>query len=81
MPCSGAEAGATSDMPFRSPDNGVYTGDGDAQNGDLATLASDAPVADGRSGLATMLLVSATMLLLGLGLFAVRWSARRLGDG
>lgn len=33
------------------------------------------------SGISEILVVSGTLLIVGLGLFALRWSARRLGDG
>ena len=79
-PAPGVEAGGTPDMPFLSPDHGVSTRTGEAENGDLANLASKASVADDRGGLSTMILVSSTMLLVGLGLFAFRWRARHLGD-
>ena len=75
----GAEAGGASEMPVRSPDHGVSTRIGEAENGDLANVASKASVADDRGGLSTMILVSSTMLLVGLGLFAFRWRARHLG--
>ena len=33
------------------------------------------------SNWSTLVIVAATLLIAGLGLFALRWSARRLGDG
>ncbi len=74
----GATATDTSQMPVQSPDDGTYTSNGEAQNGSLATLADQAPGAGERSGPSTMIVVSGTMLIVGLGLFAIRWRARRL---
>ncbi len=74
----GATATDTSQMPVQSPDDGTYTKNGEAQNGSLATLADQAPGAGERSGPSTMIVVSGTMLIVGLGLFAIRWRARRL---
>jgi hypothetical protein len=52
---------------------GVFSGSGDiAGDGGLLSLRDDA------SGLSVMFVVAGTLLLVGLGLFALRWSARRL---
>ena len=54
-------------------DGGVFVGSGDiAGEGGLMSLRDDA------SGLSVMFVVAGTLLLVGLGLFALRWSARRL---
>jgi hypothetical protein len=54
-------------------DGGVFSGSGDiAGEGSLMSLRDDA------SGLSVMFVVAGTLLLVGLGLFALRWSARRL---
>lgn len=54
-------------------DGGVFSGAGDvAGDGALVALRDDA------SGLSVMFVVAGTLLLVGLGLFALRWSARRL---
>jgi hypothetical protein len=54
-------------------DGGVFSGSGDiAGDGSVMSLRDDA------SGLSVMFVVAGTLLLVGLGLFALRWSARRL---
>lgn len=54
-------------------DVGVFVGSGDiAGEGGPMSLRDDA------SGLSVMVVVAGTLLLVGLGLFALRWSARRL---
>ena len=54
-------------------DGGVFSGSGDiAGDGSLVALRDDT------SGLSVMFVVAGTLLLVGLGLFALRWSARRL---
>jgi hypothetical protein len=66
---SGSIAPAASD----DADGGVFSGSGDiAGEGSLMALRDDA------SGLSVMFVVAGTLLLVGLGLFALRWSARRL---
>ncbi len=64
----------------------VFSGDdGDraleAQRQDAGDMAAEASIRDDSTGLSTLMVVAATLLLAGLGLFALRWSARRLGDG
>lgn len=64
----------------------VFSGDdGDgrleAQRQDAGDMAGDAFIRDDGTGLSTLAIVAATLLIAGLGLFALRWSARRLGDG
>jgi hypothetical protein len=54
-------------------DGGVFSGSGDvAGDGALMALRDDV------SGLSVMFVVAGTLLLVGLGVFALRWSARRL---
>ena len=64
----------------------VFTGDdGDgrleAERQDAGDMAGEAFIRDDGTGLSTLVVVAATLLVAGLGLFALRWSARRLGDG
>lgn len=54
-------------------DGGVFSGSGDIA-GDDALM----PLREDASGLSVMFVVAGTLLLVGLGLFALRWSARRL---
>ena len=44
-------------------------------------MARDAALRDDATGSSTLLIVALTLLIAGLGLFALRWTARRLGDG
>jgi hypothetical protein len=58
-------------------------GDGllEAQRQDADDMAREAALRDDGTGLSTLLIVALTLLIAGLGLFALRWTARRLGDG
>jgi hypothetical protein len=66
---------------------GVFSGDdGDAasqasQRQDAAEMAKGAPIQDDGSGVSVVVVVALTLLIAGLGLFALRWTNRRLGDG
>jgi pyruvate/2-oxoglutarate dehydrogenase complex dihydrolipoamide acyltransferase (E2) component len=66
---------------------GVFSGDdGDAasqasQRQDAAEMAKGAPIQDDGSGVSVIVVVALTLLIAGLGLFALRWTNRRLGDG
>ena len=65
-------------------EGGVFSGDGEdtaAQRQAEAEMAQDAAIRDDASGMSALAVVAATLLLAGLGLFALRWTARRLGDG
>lgn len=53
--------------------------DGSSGTNDLTSNA-EGTVAGERNGPSTMLVVSGVFLFVGLGLFAIRWSARRFGD-
>jgi hypothetical protein len=63
-----------------SGDDGDAATDG-AQRQDAGDMAADASIRDDATGLSVLIVVAATLLVAGLGLFALRWSARRLGDG
>jgi hypothetical protein len=70
-----------------SGEGGVFSGDdGDAasqaaQRQDAAEIARGASIQDAGSGVSTLVVVALTLLIAGLGLFALRWSNRRFGDG
>jgi anti-sigma factor RsiW len=51
--------------------------------GDIAAAApeSEAAIQDDPSGLSTLAVIAGSLLIVGLGAFALRWTARRLGDG
>jgi hypothetical protein len=66
---------------------GVFSGDGgdggerssaDGQRQDVNDMTADASIREENSGFSTLMIVAATLLIAGLGLFALRWSARRL---
>jgi anti-sigma factor RsiW len=70
-------------------EGGVFTGgdDGDqaaespaGRNGTAAS-PEDAAIRDDPSGLSVLVVLAGALLIMGLGLFGLRWSARRLGDG
>lgn len=63
-----------------------YGDDGDAasqgvQRQESAESSRDATLQDDGSGLSVLFVVALTLLIAGLGLFALRWTSRRLGDG
>ena len=63
-------------------EGGVFSGDGEdsaAQRQDAAEMALEAAIRDDATGASALAVVAATLLLAGLGLFALRWTARRLG--
>lgn len=63
---------------------GVFSGDdgepesGGGQRQDGTDMATDASIRDDASGASTLAVVAATLLLAGLGIFALRWTSRRL---
>jgi hypothetical protein len=46
----------------------------------VAAPSSEVNVRDDASGLSILLVVAGSLLIVGLGLFALRWSARRFGS-
>jgi hypothetical protein len=68
-------------------DGGVFSGDdGDAasqaaQRQDAAEMAREAAIRDDTSGRSALFVLGTALLIAGLGLFALRWTNRRLGDG
>ena len=82
----GAQASSPSIATGLSPDQALGNIPESATNGAAAAgpdnaSAADLSVRDNASGVSAILVVAATLTILGLGLFAIRWSARRLGDG
>ena len=79
--------GMSSDDPLdrMQADGYVFNGsegfaiDGDQQRETVQVTAEEASLRDDPSGISAMVVIGGTMLILGLGLFALRWSARRLG--
>jgi hypothetical protein len=68
---------------FGTDDGSVFTGGGEAADpvARQSDAAAEVAAAAERSGLSTLVIVAGAMLIAGLGLFGLRWSARRLGDG
>ncbi len=48
---------------------------------DIASAPEDSAIRDDASGLSTLMVLAGVATVLGLGLFGLRWSARRFGDG
>ena len=63
-----------------SGDDGAAPSDGVARQ-DAADTTADASIRDDASGMSVLIVVALTLLIAGLGLFALRWTSRRLGDG
>ncbi|MGP1674083.1 MAG: hypothetical protein ACTS8Z_02580 [Candidatus Limnocylindrales bacterium] len=66
-------------------DGGLFSGAGDTATGidrasDNERLAAEGAIRDDRTGLSVLGVVAGALLILGFGLFALRWTARRLGD-
>ncbi len=80
----GSDRMAVSAAPEASLTNeGVFAGGnpeelGSAGGGDIAGEGSLLAIRDDASGLSAMFVVAGALLIAGLGLFALRWSARRL---
>jgi hypothetical protein len=80
----GQETLAMSADPEQSGDaeGGVFTGgdEGDAAPSPIerSSAFEDIAIRDDASGLSVLIVVAGALLILGLGLFALRWSARRL---
>jgi len=67
---------------------GVFSGSnegtgrtGDAQGGDLDTAITEALTSVRDDGLSIGLVIAGISLIIGFGLFALRWTSRRFGDG
>ena len=61
---------------FVGGESSPLAGEPDSGDGARTNLASNAPF-----GGSTLILVAGLLVLMGLGLFALRWTGRRLGDG
>jgi hypothetical protein len=70
----GVFSGADEGDAATSADPGSRTNSGDA-------LVDDLAIRDDGSGLSTLFVLGGVLLIIGLGLFGLRWTARRLGDG
>jgi hypothetical protein len=75
-PGPGTVGGVSPDQAVGNPESATAAGS-PATTGDSALLSVSSPFAE----TSPLLLLASAMLLGGLGLFALRWTARRLGDG
>jgi anti-sigma factor RsiW len=88
-PVQGLESMRMSVDPSTESEGGVFTGgdDGDqpaatpGERLDAAASPEDAAIRDDPTGLSVLVVLAGALLIAGLGLFGLRWSARRLGDG
>jgi hypothetical protein len=69
-----APAGAGGAEPADSVDGGVFSG---AEPG-VTDIAGDLAIRDDATGLSALFVLGGVLLIAGLGLFGLRWSARRL---
>jgi anti-sigma factor RsiW len=74
-PAAGVEGLGTHDTQGVAPTNKV-----DQEYGDDGVRTTSMELADDRSGLSTFVVLSGSLLIIGLGLFALRWTARRFGS-
>lgn len=69
-----APAGAGGGRPAESVDGGVFSG---AESG-ATDIAGDLGIRDDTTGLSVLFVLAGVLLIAGLGLFGLRWSARRI---
>ena len=69
-----APAGAGGAEPADSIDGGVFSG----AEPDVTDIASDLAIRDDATGLSVLFVLGGVLLIAGLGLFGLRWSARRV---
>lgn len=69
-----APSGAGGAGPAESADGGVFSG----AEPDVTDIAGDLAIRDDASGLSVLVVLAGVLLIAGLGLFGLRWSARRL---
>jgi hypothetical protein len=71
----------------RASDGAVFQGgsEGAGPTGerttDIASEPDEAAIRDDRTGLSTLIVLAGSLVIMGLGLFGLRWSARRFGSG
>ena len=81
------EGPGTSGQPVvdTTGEGGTFTGAGDGttaeRNAASGDLSVGAAIGEDRSGLTALAILAGAILIVGLGLFGLRWTARRLGDG
>jgi hypothetical protein len=74
--------------PYGGTGGGVFSGSneaggrtGDAQGGDLDSAITEALISVRDDGLSIGFVIAGICLFIGFGLFALRWTSRRFGDG
>jgi hypothetical protein len=74
----GAASGTSTEAASASTDVQVFTGGNPDEVAPDLTGGSDSSLRDDATDLSTLLIVGGVLLIAGLGLFALRWSGRRL---
>lgn len=84
----GSLQGTAGPEATKSDDGGVFTGGDlgegratDGQNGAELQGPDGLSIRDDVSGMSVLAVTAGTLLIVGLGLFALRWSVRRFGNG
>jgi anti-sigma factor RsiW len=77
----GTGASATPGSEAGTAGSAVTQGGAPGQSPSVLGSASDSSLELGSTGPSTLIVLSAAFLIAGLGLFLIRWTARRLGDG
>ncbi len=80
QPLQGAANGSGQPAAGQAGDSGSLAG-GEADPDEAAGPGTDAATRVGARPASPLVVLSGTFLIVGLGLFALRWTARRLGDG
>jgi hypothetical protein len=80
-PPAGSQPVATGVSPDQALGNVPQTQADRATNAGQSVASADTAIRDDTSGVSAILVVAGALTILGLGLFAIRWTARRLGDG
>jgi hypothetical protein len=90
MQAQGSDRRSVSAAPGSSKldEGGVFSGGNQEEvdasgerESDIAGEPPDAAIRDDQSAMSLLILVAGVLLIAGLGLFGLRWTARRLGDG
>jgi anti-sigma factor RsiW len=77
----GTGASATPGSEAGTAGSAVTQGGAPGQSPSVPGSAADSSLELGSTGPSTLIVLSAAFLIAGLGLFLIRWTARRLGDG
>ncbi|HET7168245.1 MAG TPA: hypothetical protein VFI69_03515 [Candidatus Limnocylindrales bacterium] len=85
-PASAAAPAASGEPPRDAAgEGGTFSGAGDGTTSQRADqpsdLAAEAAIGEDATGMSVLAVLAGAILIVGLGLFGLRWTARRLGDG